>query len=273
MVSPPEKFCLKFNDFENNITSSYHDVRINQDFSDVTLVCEDDQQIEAHRVILSASSLFFQRVLKKNIHSHPMLFLRGMKSKDMVAILDFIYQGEVNILQEDLDTFMSMAEEFDLKGLSEGSIDNSTNNTKEEPIPNQSQPQEIIQIFNEEPSPNMYELSSNMYLPSLYEPNKPISTYKTVLREYEKSVLIPLNYIEELDEQISSMMTKLEVGTGWKCTLCGKIDRKKDHISDHIESNHIEGVSHPCNKCGKVIKSRCALRQHKSKMCKANLPK
>ena len=58
----------------------------NFDFTDVTLACEDGQQIEAHRVILSASSPFFQSLLKRNEHSHPIIFMRGMNSKNLDAM-------------------------------------------------------------------------------------------------------------------------------------------------------------------------------------------
>ena len=60
-------------------------MRKDEDFSDVTLVCEDDKQIYAHRIILSACSPFFSTVLRQNGHPHPMIYMRGLKAKDMVA--------------------------------------------------------------------------------------------------------------------------------------------------------------------------------------------
>ena len=52
-----EKFCLKWNDFENNISVAFRELRDDKDFFDVTLAC-DDEQIQAHKVILSASGTF-----------------------------------------------------------------------------------------------------------------------------------------------------------------------------------------------------------------------
>ena len=77
MTNSCEKFCLKWNDFQQNIVASYKDLRKHFDFSDVTLVCEEDNQIEAHRIILTTSSPFFKAVLRKNMHSHPMIYTRG----------------------------------------------------------------------------------------------------------------------------------------------------------------------------------------------------
>jgi len=59
-----EKFCLRWNDFENNISGAFKELRDDKDFFDVTLSCEEDQ-IEAHKVILSACSPFFQTSFKK----------------------------------------------------------------------------------------------------------------------------------------------------------------------------------------------------------------
>ena len=118
-MTSSEKFCLKWNDFQKNIFNSYQDLRKTSDFFDVTLVCDESHQVEAHRLILSSCSPFFNTVLKKNKNSHPMIYMRGLKRKDLDAIVDFIYHGEANIYQEDLDTFLALAEELQLKGLAQ----------------------------------------------------------------------------------------------------------------------------------------------------------
>ena len=85
--------------------------------ADVTLACEDGNQVEAHKVILAASSPFFHNPLRRNNHPHPLIYMRGMKSEDLVAIVDFLYCGEANVFQENLDSFLAIAEELQLKGL------------------------------------------------------------------------------------------------------------------------------------------------------------
>ena len=54
----PEKLCLQWNDFQQNIKSAFGNLREDRDFKDVTLVCEDGQQVEAHKVILAGQVLF-----------------------------------------------------------------------------------------------------------------------------------------------------------------------------------------------------------------------
>ena len=115
--SMSEKLCLKWNDFQENVNTAFGSLREDNEFADVTLACEDGQQVEAHKVILAASSPFFQNLLKRNRHPHPLIFMRGMKSENLQAIVDFLYCGEANVYQENLDSFLAIAEELKLKGL------------------------------------------------------------------------------------------------------------------------------------------------------------
>ena len=93
-MSSSEKFCLKWNEFERNMSFALRDFKEEKDFYDVTLACED-KQVEAHKIIISACSPFFRNILKKHNHSYPLLFLKGVRYKDMLGLLDFMYHGEV----------------------------------------------------------------------------------------------------------------------------------------------------------------------------------
>ena len=110
-----EKLCLQWNDFQENIKSAIGNLREDKDLQDVTLVSEDGQQVEAHKVILASSSPFFQKLLGRNNHTHPLIYMRGVKFEDLLAIVDFLYCGEANVFQENLDSFLAIAEELQLK--------------------------------------------------------------------------------------------------------------------------------------------------------------
>ena len=92
-----EKLCLQWNDFKENAIGSLASLKDDKDFLDVTLASEDGKQIEAHKVILTVSSPFFQNLLKKNKHPHPLIYMRGVKSDDLLAIVDFLYCSEANV--------------------------------------------------------------------------------------------------------------------------------------------------------------------------------
>ena len=80
-----EKLCLQWNDFQDNIKRAFGSLREDNDFSDVTLACEGGQQVEAHKVILAASSPFFQKLLGGHKHPHPLVIMRGVRSDDLLA--------------------------------------------------------------------------------------------------------------------------------------------------------------------------------------------
>lgn len=146
-MTSSEKFCLKWNEFEANIGVAFRELREDNDFFDVTLAC-DDEQVQAHKVIISACSPFFRKVLKRNLHEHPLLYLKGVRYKDIYSILNFMYHGQVNVAQEDLDSFLTLAEDLQIKGLTQSTkvVENTTEikeervaikarNATKEPIP------------------------------------------------------------------------------------------------------------------------------------------
>ena len=113
-----EKFCLRWNDFESNISVAFREIREEKDLLDCTLSC-GSRQIQAHKLILSACSPFFRSILRQNPHQHPQLYLKRVEFTDLQAVLDFMYHGKVNVAQEDLSSFLAVAEDLQVKGLSE----------------------------------------------------------------------------------------------------------------------------------------------------------
>ena len=132
-----EKFCLRWNDFETNVSQAFRELREEKDFFDVTLACEDSQ-VSAHKVILSACSPFFKTVLRRNQHEHPLLYLKGVKYQELVAVLNFMYHGEVTVAQKELNSFLAVAEELKVKGLTQNGSSSSKSSSSAAPIPSPS---------------------------------------------------------------------------------------------------------------------------------------
>ena len=115
-----EKFCLRWNSYESNISSSFQELREDSEFFDVTLCCDNGIDIvQAHKVILAACSPFFRKILshQKN-QQNPLLYLKGICLEDLKVALEFMYRGEVNLAQDSLNNFLAVAEELAIKGLS-----------------------------------------------------------------------------------------------------------------------------------------------------------
>jgi len=158
-----EKFCLRWNDFETNISSAFRELRDDKDFFDVTLACEDEQ-IQAHKVILSACSPFFRNVLRRNPHQHPLLYLKGVKYTDLQSVLNFMYHGEVNVAQEELNSFLAVAEDLRVKGLTQNQSGPSARTKETYPTP---KPQDIPKVRAPDPAPP----------PKRSRPAPPVSSY------------------------------------------------------------------------------------------------
>jgi len=178
-----EKFCLRWNDFESNISSAFRELREDKDFFDVTLACEDEQ-LQAHKVILSACSPFFRTVLRRNRHEHPLLYLKGVKYADLVSVLNFMYHGEVNVAQEELNSFLAIAEELKVKGLTQNNSGGSSSSSKNPP------PSKPPSASHHRPSPAP-QSSSHLHTSTPPPPKRPRPT---------PPVAAPSIYQEDPDE-------------------------------------------------------------------------
>lgn len=84
--NPQQHYALKWNDFQTSILSSFRHLRDEEDFVDVTLAC-DERSFTAHKVVLSACSPYFRRLLKANPCEHPIVILRDVRSDDVENLL------------------------------------------------------------------------------------------------------------------------------------------------------------------------------------------
>merc|ERR1739844_523597 len=113
-----EKFSLKWNDFHSNVSKSFQSLRNKEDFSDVTLVGDDFKQVAAHKIILSSCSTYFNNILKIVANQkNTILCLEGMCFKDIKKVMDYIYNGELKIYQDDIDRFLVVGQRLGLEGL------------------------------------------------------------------------------------------------------------------------------------------------------------
>ena len=116
-MDPDKTFCLKWNNFQQNIFSTIRNLRLDLDFLDVTIYCKG-KQLKAHKVILSACSNTFRAILKEAQSPHPVIVLWDVESRDVSALLDFMYNGQVDIQQDDLERFLIVADRLQVRGLS-----------------------------------------------------------------------------------------------------------------------------------------------------------
>jgi len=325
-----EKFCLRWNDFESNISGAFRELRDDKDFFDVTLVC-DNEQIQAHKVILSACSTFFRNVLRSNPHQHPLLYLKGVRFSDLQAVLNFMYHGEVNVAQEELNSFLAVAEDLKVKGLTQNqsvgagvsrnentsspahtslkSANTSNPPSERDHTPKRPRPaaaqaipphlsqtetddevQEVVPVKSEprdvaastQSHHTLYTAATQGLSNALATPE---DDYQESYEEYDQygtevvpgydGAMVGVNNLgvegnKGKREILKSYMERIPEGVDvgkFKCLICGKINGRKDHAENHIESIHLPGVfQYNCKYCELIFTGRNKLYLHVNQM-------
>lgn len=128
----PEKICLKWDSHHVNMQLTFPNLLLKEQYVDATLVSEG-KTLKCHRMILSSCSSYFEEVLSEiSPLQHPVLFMKDTPFWILKALCDFMYSGEVHILQDKLDELLAVANTLKIKGLTE------TKNTQENnkiPVP------------------------------------------------------------------------------------------------------------------------------------------
>ena len=254
-----ENFCLQWNDFVKNVTSSVSESRTTVEFTDVTLACGDGQKIKGHKLILASGSLTFKDLLKENPNPNVLIFMRGVKSSLLKLIVDFIYFGEISVHQDNLNEFLALAEDLQLRGLTQSEVEPKTldNNEEKERIMN---PRNKSAKYKEKQENTTFDMNTGT------KEEGALSLIKEAKNTRSgKSGVSFRDSTGAIETQICELMRKVEGSNkGWMCLPCGKIDQKIN-IKKHIEGHHIEKVEHYCNFCGQSFSLRSALQMHVSR--------
>jgi len=257
-MSASDKFALKWNDFKDNISTSLRDLKDEQDFFDVTIASDDDHQIEAHKLVLSASSSFFKNILKNNKHQHPLIYLRGIKMTEIQAMVDFMYHGEVEVEQENLDAFLGVAKDLKVKGL--------TNIDEQKSLHKNGLNFDKI-IKDKDFIPAVSELSQSIEIPGTNDIEDDIDMKEHDFdfeKEFKKEAVDLVSYQETTDSP-SFINENIGMDEGlYKCNICGKKSSNRRSIRSHIET-HSETPSYACPHCSKMCNTKNALNMHKKR--------
>ncbi|CAG9800208.1 unnamed protein product [Chironomus riparius] len=113
-----QQYCLRWNNHQPNFISVFSSLLLNETLVDVTLAAEG-RQLQAHKVVLSACSSYFQSLFTTNPCKHPIVILKDVQYNDLKTMVDFMYYGEVNVSTEQLPQILKTAEMLKIKGLAE----------------------------------------------------------------------------------------------------------------------------------------------------------
>ena len=247
-----EKFSLKWNDYQTNWNKALNQLRTDADLADVTLISDDKVEFSAHRIVLSSCSNMFNFIFKRNKSSNPLLFLGGVNSINLRFILDYIYYGEVNIFQEQLDSFLESAQKLEIEGLIGNNEDCQENVNNEQSLsPELDEEPKIFQATQPSEKKSLARISDY--------------TASPITRRQPRDNAV-INVGSMTPEEIETKMRELYEKTdeGWRCLACDHTNTcsRSSNIRQHVET-HLEGLCYTCNLCDKEFRLRDSLKHHK----------
>ncbi|XP_017887199.1 longitudinals lacking protein-like isoform X10 [Ceratina calcarata] len=120
-----QQFCLRWNNHQTTLIQNFDTLLESGTLVDCTLAAEG-KYLKAHKVVLSACSPYFEGLLSEHYDKHPVFILKDVKFKELKAMMDYMYRGEVNISQDQLAALLKAAESLQIKGLSESRTGSNT---------------------------------------------------------------------------------------------------------------------------------------------------
>jgi len=281
-----EKFCLRWNDYEKNLRNSLRSLKDDNELLDVTLCCEDEQ-VKAHKVILSACSQFFKNIFCQNVHQHPIVYLKGIKMSHFKSVLDFMYYGDVSVAQSELNPFLAVADDLKVKGLIQNDAPKTLNQNmtnleekrrhilKPKPveIPVKIEENDPIQVYDGESivEENLMIMAADDNGPEtedIYYDDSQYNNY-TDGNDYQDSTRGWKFSPNEIDyqNQIESFIDKTD--QGYQCIKCGYSSMRKFNLKKHVET-HMETLGYQCPLCNKQCKTKNSLDVHNSTFHRGN---
>ena len=238
-----EKYSLTWQTYSDHLKNMMKELMMNEDFSDVTLVTEDKQQIKANISILSACSPVFKDILKKEKNSNQIMYLRGIQFSEMESIMQFIYLGEATFFEERMDEFIAVAKSLEIKELC-----NAEPERNEEPDdkPLQSKPVSSTKKVDKQTLVSDQALQEN------------VSKVESLNRKYE------CEQCHKTYSKISNLNThqqSVHQGVKYACHQCDYQATQQGALKKHIQSKH-EGVKYACDQCDYQATRQSHLKRH-----------
>ena len=229
-------FNLSHDEFDTMATGTLKGLIADKDFTDVTLACEDNQQIKAHKVILGSYSSTLRKIILSIDQPCPVIYMKGVKYEELRPIIDFLYLGETKVSKENLAGLLEIAQDLNIKGLS---LNSEEENAQDESL-DESDKEEIKKIGNIDKEEDETVIKCEPILTNTIVPN-----------------------VVHMPDKIPKKKKSLQ---GFKlkeftCKECGKTCSEKSNLTKHIRSQH-EGIVYPCPYCNHKSTQPSHLKGH-----------
>lgn len=271
-----QRYSLKWNNYQSQLVTAFDSLLTEQEFVDVTLGVEG-RRLPAHKMLLSACSPYFRELLRGNPCQHPIIIIRDLKYEDVSALLQFMYNGEVNVAQESLNSFLKSAESLKIRGLTENEAIPTEKEVVTPPAKRKRSSHERNLPAVPETSKFLTNTVSKLSEPPLKQEVIELTNDTEEVTEDtldygdpHSGALVPVEEEEELLEipedrpqgfwQNLYDVNPLEEGRDiFSCEICGKEFRNEGSLAQH---KPIHRVNTTCQICGTTLSRVQHYRRH-----------
>ena len=257
-----ELFTLSSNEFGNRCKETFSKLWRDKDFADVTLATDDGRQIAVHRIVLASSSFLFKRLLSNSPHSQHIVVLQGISMKRLELVLEYVYQGQCDVVQEDLDAFLSTGRELGIHDLTQEFVTKSdppdvtgfkeeASSIAERSYPCQSEPSNDMEEASSAAKTTVpYEASGSNFLP--FPTNEKQDCLQCTKCDYST------RFTQNLNKHFYARHTNHT----FECKLCDSKYKWKQQLKEHIEYAHESRKGSYCLQCDFKAANPSSLKRH-----------
>jgi hypothetical protein len=233
-------YNLSWQGFTNCFTTAFKNLKEDGNFSDITLVCDQNKQLKVHKIIIGACSSFFRNILVGLPAGHLYFYVDGVTFEDLKAAINFMYIGHTEVEKDNLDNFIKVCKKLEIEGLSEPNI---ATNAEEKVSPGKKITKEEKETACEVDINDMFE--KDLDDTEIFE-NK-------VKVEVEDEATVP---------DFKYKKAVIDGERKFICTTCDYTSTYKAHLKNHFQSKHLH-IKYPCDQCNYSSGHTSDLAKHK----------
>jgi len=262
-----QKLNITWSEFADSCGRSFARLWGEEALADVVIATGDHHQITAHKVILSSCSEFFHEVLVTHPHQRPLLYLKDVAYRQLLLVLQFLYKGECQVDQDDVEEFLAVGKALRINGLNAKEQEQKEQNQDQDTMASTPSikhiKEEVFQQGDNDDNTDCFKYTSETILGSSSgNNNERRGNSKTALRKHKQ-----IDYLELAGEVNSEGM---EDSQDWfSCYLCGFMASSDDALRGHIATEHEGGnrthrvKKYQCDQCSYEASKLRMLKQHK----------
>jgi len=251
-----EKYNLHWHTYSDRLRDMLYNLRKSEYLTDVTLVCDDQRQFKAHKLVLSACSTVFKNIIDNLPLNCSVIYLRGIQHQEIESILEFMYLGVATFYQERMKEFLNVAKNLGIREISKDVEFNDVEvlNNKEDNVETMYLPNDIHEsndLVSDQPNTETKQFGTGRS-----------SNSNQIVQKTRRSFSC-----DQCESQFASRgnltlhIQSIHEGVKYSCTQCDKQFTHESSLSTHIKSKH-EEIKYSCNHCEKQFNLQRSLTTH-----------